>query len=215
MSIVYYDEAITNKFRKWLPTLQNQILKPSETTRLFQMRADQLNDSAPTLPLIAISRDPSVRVQVVGRNPMTFSGTPLSSNEKVTIQLDAIPINLTYQVDIYTKKSLEADELVRGIMFNAINHPKMIVEIPYNGTNLQHKCNLLLQEEIVDNSDIPERLFSDQFTRWTLRFDVMDAFIWSVPVKENYKIGKIELAISEPDNEIISTEYVDEELFNK
>ena len=67
----------------------------------------------------------------------------------------------------------------------------------------------------MDNSYIPERLFSDQFTRWTLRFDVMDAFIWSVPVKENYKIGKIELAISEPDNEIISTEYVDEELFNK
>lgn len=215
MAISLYDEAVYNKIRKWIPSVQFTILKPNETTRLFAINADIKNDEVPKLPLIAISRDPSITVDVVGRNPMSFSGTPLNSNQKVSIRLDAIPITINYQLDIYVRRAEDADELVREILFNAVNHPKMYINIPYEGANLQHVCNLILNPEVTDNSDIPEKLFPDQFSRWTIRFQVADAYLWKIPVKESFRIGAVQLELKDrpqPGDDVISTEWVSDEL---
>ena len=42
-----------------------------------------------------------------------------------------------------------------------------------------------MSNEIQDNSDIPERLISGQFTRFTIAITVDDAYIWSVPIRNN------------------------------
>lgn len=39
--------------------------------------------------------------------------------------------------------------------------------------------------EVQDNSDIPERLIAGQFTRFTIGITVDDAYIWSVPIRDN------------------------------
>ena len=57
MAIRFYDDALTDKIKKWVKDPNMKILKPSESTRLFQLRADHSNDEPLTLPLIAISRD--------------------------------------------------------------------------------------------------------------------------------------------------------------
>lgn len=215
MSVSLYDEAVFAKIRKWIPNTATTILKPNETSRLFGIKADLENDGIPSMPLVAISRDPSINVNTTGRCPMSFSGYPVKSDSKVTVELEAIPITVTYQLDIYTQKAVEGDSILREIIYNMVNHPKMIIEIPYNGLNLNHTCVMLMEADVTDNSDIPERIFPDQFTRWTIRFSIGDAYFWSVPVKENYRIGEVQLEIKDrpqPGDDVVTTEWSAEDI---
>ena len=210
MAISMYDEAIIKKFKKWFPNENNlKILKPNEVSRLWQIKANENNDKPLTLPLIAISRDPSVSIDIPGRRNLSCSGVNLDGSEMATLQLNAIPINISYQVDIYTDSYENGDTYLREVIFNIVNHPKMKVLIPYNGTNIKHVAYLWLESDITDNSDIPEKKFPDQFTRWTIRVSVHDAFLFGVPLKPNAKIIGVELDVKEnnPKNDTIEVLY--------
>ena len=168
-----------------------RILKPDETTRLFSQVADMTDDKPIKLPLIALSREPEIEIQNTSKKPMTFDGKLLKASVNKTVQLDAIPIGLKYQLDIYTKSFVEGDEYLRNFIFNFTNYPKLEIEIPYNSKEsdleytLTHIANVRLDTTVSDNSDIKEKLFSDQFTRWTLKLYIDDAYLFSVPIKDN------------------------------
>ena len=102
-----------------------------------------------------------------------------------TLQLNGIPIYLTYQMDIYTRHYDEGDELLREFVFKLVNNPQIVIELPYNGQNFKHVATILMQNTIQDNSDIGERLFSGQFTRWTIKFDIVGAYLFSIPYVDN------------------------------
>ena len=108
--------------------------------------------------------------------------------------LNAIPIKLNYQLDIYAKKAEDCDEYVRNFLFKLINNPVIMIDIPYNGTNIQHIANIRILNTISDTSAISERLFSGQFSRWTIQFEIQDAFLFSIPYKRNWKITDIGLS---------------------
>lgn len=188
MSVRYYDEALVNKIQKWVKDPNMRILKPNETARLFQIISDQTNDKPISLPLIAISRDPEVEVLATNKKALSYSGKVLDRNAKKYISLDAIPIVVSYQLDIYTKEFSEGDEYLRNFIFNFINHPKLTINIPYNDVNLSHDSNVRIMSTIEDTSDVPQRLFSGQFTRWTIRLNIDDAYLFSVPVESSWSI---------------------------
>lgn len=193
MAIRFYDEAIIDKIKGWVKDPNMTILKPDEMTRLLQQRADQTLDQPISLPLIGLSRDPDIEIQSTNKKPLTFDGLMIRADEEKSIQLDAIPIEINYQLDIYTRYGYEGDEYMRNFVFGFINNPKMIVEIPYNNQNLTHTFNVRLLSRVSDNSDIKERLFADQFTRWTLFLQVDDAYLFSVPIKDNVSIVEVEI----------------------
>lgn len=294
MGIRYYDEAISNKIKGWIRDPNLVILKPDEVSRLWQIRADQENDRPLTLPLIAISREPSITVAVPTKNDLSSRGRiviayienspilrlikenskhiddgkfiadgsilerPLinligcsaddflkveltkigfvkqdsgeytldgskhkihahkENNEivvtfdhitvrclteqevptdKGALQLNAIPVDINYQIDIYTRKYEEGDEYLRNFIFGLVEHPKMVVTLPYNGANLEHVCYTRLDGNVVDNSNISEKLFPDQFTRWSLKLSIQDAYLFSLPFKEFPRIGSVSLEV--------------------
>lgn len=197
MAIRLYDEALVNKINKWVKDPNLTILKPDETTRLFQMRADQADDKPITLPLIALSRDKEIRILNTQKQSKTFSGFVIQSNQKTTMTMNVIPIEISYQLDIYTRKMEEADEYIRNFVFNFINYPKLVVNLPYNNVNLTHESNIWLDESVVDNSDIQEHLFADQFYRFSLKLVVDDAYLFSLPLKETPRIESIEFAVQD------------------
>ena len=45
-----------------------------------------------------------------------------------------------------------------------------------------------MQGQVEDTSGIQERLFSGQFTRWTLRLDIDGAYLYSIPYVDNVHI---------------------------
>ena len=92
--IKLYDEAIVAKINKWVKDPNLKVISPNDVNRLFQIKVDEANDKPLTLPMIAISRDPNVEILVNHRRSLSADGLKLDSNEKTSVQLDAIPINI-------------------------------------------------------------------------------------------------------------------------
>ena len=218
MAVRFYDEALTEKIQKWV-SKKNEItvLKPEETTRLFKMTADEANDKPIKLPLIALSRKTKVSVLNTNKRPLSYDGMKIKAYDKdgnfvpqtSMLKLNAIPMQLEYQLDIYTAHMAEADEYMRNFVFNFVNYPNVKIEIPYNDCKLVHESTIYLDEDVEDNSDIPQRLVPGQFTRYTLSLTIDNAYLFSAAIKENILISSIELQTADKDGEILETLEVD------
>lgn len=198
MGVRFYDEAIANKIQKWLPEESKiHVLKPDETSRLFQIKSDQKKDAPLKLPFICLSRDSEINLDLHTKNVLSFDGVRVGQSADRTLHMDCVPLRLTYHLDIYTRRYDEGDEYVRNFTFQVINHPRFYIEIPYNGYYITHVAYLRLAPTIVDNSSVPEKLFADEFTRWTMTFEVADAYLFSTPYSTNWTLdlskGRIEV----------------------
>lgn len=196
MAIRYYDEALTNLISSWVKDPSLKILKPDEATRLFEMKLDEKKDQPLTLPLISISRDKNIDILEVTKQPKTFDGFNLHGRQiksvldekdiiKKSIPLNVIPIKISYNIDIYTRLLAQADEYVRNLLFNLINYPTLKIILPYQDLNIIHESTIQVEPTITDNSDIKEHLISDQFTRFTLKLSIDDAYLFSIPLQSN------------------------------
>ena len=221
MSVRFYDEAVANRIKSWIKDPDLLVLKPDETARLFQTRADQKNDKKLTLPLIALSREPEIEILNTQRKPMSYDGLKLrlydnKTGKEVrlnsTFKLRAIPIRIAYQIDIYCKNLVECDEYAREFTFKLINKPTVEIEIPYNNVKLTHESTIHMENTIRDNSDIPERHFETQFTRFTINIIIDDAYYFGVEKKDNLLISAIDVAvdtINKEDGTLLEEEIID------
>ena len=193
MAIKYYDDVIVAKLKKWLPSNTTlRVLKPDETKRFIETQADDSKDANLKLPCIALSRSNDIQLNMNIKNSQSFDGVTLEKTEDTTKKLNVIPIKVVYQLDIYAKTAEEADEYMREYLFNLINHPTIKIEVPYNSGSgeviVRHVANIRVLDTVSDTSSIAERLFSGQFTRWTIQLELQDAFLFSVPYKKNWKL---------------------------
>ena len=218
MAISYYDEAITQKIKGWLADSSKlRVLSPDESTRLIQMAAEDSNDKPIKLPLITLSRNKDIEIGSAIKQNKSFDGLIIGKDEKTatTVHLNVIPVKTTYQLDIYTKKRIEADEYVRQYLFKLINNPQIIIEIPYNSNDfdcvLKHTANIRVLDTISDTSDISTHIFSGQFYKWTIQLELQDGFLFSIPQKSGWKIVGVEVTaadrITDPQSEELLYEY--------
>jgi hypothetical protein len=222
MAISYYDEAITQKIKNWLADSSKlRVLSPDESSRLIQLAADDSKDKPLKLPLIAISRNKDIELESAIKQNKSFDGfiipdengdlMRISENTATTVHMNVIPIKTTYQLDIYTKKRIEADEYVRQYLFKLINNPQIIIDIPYphkDNCVLRHTANIRVLNTISDTSDIPTHIFAGQFYKWTIQLELQDGFLFSIPQKGGWKIASVEVTaadriIDPPDEEIL------------
>lgn len=201
MAIRFYDEALYSKIQQWVKDPNMRILKPDEVRRLIQITADLTNDKPLKLPIIALSRLPDIDLKSVNKKPTTFDGMMIEANDNKTMQVNVIPITIEYQIDIYTRYIEEGDEYLRNFVFNLVNYPKLVVDIAYNGYHQQFNANITLVPKLSDTSDIPQRLFPDQFVRWTIGLLIEDAYLFSVPFVTNVKMEEdVDVIIDESKN---------------
>lgn len=191
MAINYYDEAITQKIKNWLADSSKlKVLSPDETTRQIQLMAEESGDKPLKLPLITIARNKDIEIESAIKQNKSFDGLIVGKDDSnmTTVHLNVIPIKTTYQLDIYTKKRIEADEYMRQYLFKLINNPQIIIEIPYNGYTIKHTANIRVLNTVSDSSDIPNHLFMGQFYRWTIQLELQDGFLFSIPQKHGWRI---------------------------
>jgi hypothetical protein len=194
MAINYYDEAITQKIKNWLADSSKlKVLSPDDTTRQIQLLAEESGDKPLKLPLITIARNKDIEIESAIKQNKSFDGLIIGKSGSTTIHLNVIPIKTTYQLDIYTKKRVEADEYMRQYLFKLINNPQIIIEIPYNGYLVKHTANIRVLNTVSDSSDIPNHLFSGQFYRWTIQLELQDGFLFSIPQKQGWRIISADL----------------------
>lgn len=188
MSVQLYDEAFVNKLRKWTKDTDVSIIGPSETSRMMSIIADKTSDSEISLPLISLKRPGGFSVLTTGARPMGHSGARIFANSEIGKRLRAIPVSIPYQIDIYTRYQDEADEYARNIVYNIINYPRLDIKIPYYDENYIHYSNIHMSGEVDNTSDIPERLSSGQFTRFSIPIVVDDAYLFDVQYKKTWKV---------------------------
>jgi hypothetical protein len=200
MAISYYDDAITAKIKGWLADNSSlRVLNPDETNRVIALHADDSNDQPLKLPMLTISRNKELEITTAIKQNKSFDGLVVQKDttNAGSVHMNVIPVKTLYQLDIYTKSQNEADEYVRQFLFKLINNPQIIVEIPYNNYIIKHTANLRVLNSVSDTSDIPTRLFSGQFYRWTIQLELQDGFLFSIPYKKNWRFVGVEFATYE------------------
>jgi hypothetical protein len=199
MAISYYDDAVTEKIKGWLADNSNlRVLNPDETNRVIALLAEDSNDAPLKLPLLTIARNKEIEVINTIKQSKSFDGLIIQKDtvNATTVHMNVIPVKTLYQLDIYTKKQLEADEYVRQFLFKLINNPQIVVEIPYNNYIIKHTANLRVLNSVSDTSDIPTHLFPGQFYRWTIQLELHDGFLFSLPYKKNWRFVGVDLDIN-------------------
>ena len=189
MACRYYDDILVAKLMKWIPTTSTlRVLSPSESKRLFELTAEDRKDQPFKLPLISIVRHKDIELLSNVKSPKSYDGLKLLSTPEATLQFNVIPIKLLYDLTIYTKTEDEVDEYVRNFLFKLINNPVIKVQIPYNDAQIEHIANIRVLSSISDTSDISERIFAGQFHCWTIQLEIQDAFLFSLPYRQNWKL---------------------------
>ena len=210
MSVAIYDKALLTKFKRWIKDKNLTILGVDQTSRLFRYRADTNNDKPIQLPLISLSRNPTVSIVSTSKRPLSYDSSTREYTEDKTNKLNAIPIKISYQLDIYCRYVEEVEEYVRNFVFNIINYPKLDIEIPYKNSKIISNSYLSIDSEINDNSDISERLIEDQFTRRTITFSLNDAYLYDYKTLDNWKIDTgVEIIVALDDSELAAVESID------
>lgn len=184
MALSLYDNALLDKIKKWVKE-DVTITGPDETRRLFEYVADTTEDKPIKLPLISLRRGRDITIQNTSKRPLTYDGATIAANLNKSIQLNAIPITIRYQLDIYTRYFKECDEFIRDFTFKLINFPTIKFTVPYNNINQEIEAHIKISDTITDNSDITERLSIGQFTRFTFNLEIDDAYLFSVPIRDN------------------------------
>lgn len=199
MSLTLYDKAVTEKIKAWILDPNMIVLSPDETTRMFEWKADISEDKPMQLPFITIQRNRDITIRDAGNKAMTRAGKVFNNQKGISDHLNAVPISISYVINIYTKFLEQADEYVRNFVFNFINYPGIVIKIPYNDSPLTYTSFITLQDTITDNSDIPERLVPGQFSRLTLNIALNDAYLFSYNRRKVPHITGIQIENKVPD----------------
>ena len=206
MSVSLYDKALLDKLNKWTAGINSTVLGVDDTKKLFEVQSDTKYDQPIQLPLICLSRPGGYNILSKYKQPRSYNGFLYRYNKQRGMTVNVVPIEITYQIDIYTRHLMEADELSRNFIFNIINYPKLQVVLPYESSNIIQDANIRLNSEVTDNSNIPERLITGQFTRLTLGINIDDAYLYDVRVRDNLKLVEVSTqAENQGERELIIT----------
>lgn len=206
MSTYLYDEALVRKFKSWTHSSQIEIFGPNEFSRVIELMADRSGDKPIELPIIYIERDRGFNIINNGttRRPLSYDGKDINANSYQSEILNAIPISISYQVNVYTRYAKEADILVRNLIFNVINYPGLEVVVPKVGIynedtdsydEFKHTARIEFgNTEIQDNSNEKERFIEGNYTKLSFLITINDAYLWDL---REHRTADIEILIED------------------
>jgi len=187
MSAYLYDEALVAKIKNWTENTNIHIYGPNQAGRLVETLADETKDNAVQLPILSISRVGGYEILNTNKKRLTYDGLMYDATLEKSVQLNAIPINVSYQLDIWTRYFKEADAFIRNMIFNVINFPTLQIIIPYNNMSIPHNSTIRLITGVMDTSD-DLRLSIGEFTRLSIGISIDDAYIWDTRIRDNISI---------------------------
>lgn len=188
MSLKLYDTALLEKIQKWTDRTNLHVYSPNDSKHIKEVMLDERKDENIVLPFITISRDDGYTLNNYNKIPMTFSGKKIYSDEDKVVTLNAIPITINYNIDVYTRYLDEVDAYVREIVFNIINYPKLEITIPYLGINMKHYSNIRLSSYNISDVSAMERITSDDITCYRIQINIDDAYLWDVRARATAQI---------------------------
>lgn len=190
-----YSNAILEKLRELTANSETPVLVTDLGDNLFRRSILGSNSSTEEikLPLIGLSRT-GWRLSRDKNYAMLKSGVSAdlfedSDDQEFSIEtfkevrdnkpaiVQAVPIEIDYQLDIVTNTLIENDMIVREFFFYFLQNPTLVVKVPYQ-LDFNHTVNFIIGDEVEDNSDIESKERSGFYTRQTLSFSTEGAYLW-------------------------------------
>lgn len=208
VGVYAYDMSIINDFRvrfnykKDGTPKTNNIVQITNSENVFKIIGDIKNDSI-QFPIISLTRTGwSIKnfhqeTQIHSGSLMNYMKPTDEDDERLKqVRLQAIPIQINYQVDIWTQSRIDNDILARELIWFYTLNPQMIVKIPH-GLNTEHVFNVGFELDITDNSDIVEHDSRGRYYRQTLGMYVDDGYLWRSSVTNIPIISEMKYAMYE------------------
>ena len=173
---------------------------------MFELTADKNDDEPIKLPIIQIERDRGFEIINGGqvRRPLSYDGATMNADARYGEILNAIPIAIAYQVNVYARYAKEADILIRNLIFNVVNYPAMEIVVPkvvlHNGLfggdeDMIHTARIeLASNTIQDNSNERERFIEGNYTKLSFLLQINDAYLWDL---REHRTAEIEIQIDD------------------
>lgn len=203
-SIYAYDMSIVEDLRTRFN--RDQDGKPKTNNKVYITSVDNvfniigdLSDDKINMPLISLQRN---GWSLASKKPqyMIWSGYPVKEDydndgkiDKIS-RIQAIPITINYQLDVWTRDRITNDAIMREIIFYYTQRPTLLVKIPY-GLNYVHDFNIFFDNDIEDNSDIVEHVNRGQFFRQTVGVYTDDAYLWKSRIRKPATINAIDFTM--------------------
>lgn len=176
----------------------NNIIQITNSENVFNIIGDIENDNI-QFPIISLIR---TGWQFTGAEPefLNNSGGLVGylegeKGERIKqVRLQAFPIQINYQLDIWTQNRYDNDVIAREFCWFYKQNPQLRVFIPH-GLNITEPFNLFIENEIVDNSDIAEHNSRGRYYRQTIGLYVDDAYLWKSSVTNVPGIDVVKFAI--------------------
>lgn len=177
MSAYLYDDAIVNNLRS---VIGDDRIHLTQVDRAMNVIPRIDNDEF-KLPLITLTRT-GWRIKTDDHNHSSrYEGGITHKeiyNDDTRIQrVQFIPMQLDYNLDVWTRSRRENDEIIRELMWYFLVSPTLQVNIPYD-LNMTHNFNIFVEEDVEDNSDIAGQASHGEYFRQTLHLYTDDAKLW-------------------------------------
>ena len=175
MSVKLYDDAIVESFRSLMQDNRISILPVEQALRFSaQLQRDDIR-----FPLISTYRlGYSIRENDVNYYGLNTGGYRKRNDNGTNTFVQIVPIKINYQLDIFTVDRESCDNIIRELVFYLLQTPSLTVKIPYD-INMEHRFNLYMEPDIVDNSDTVEHTNKGVLFRNTLNLYTDDAYLFS------------------------------------
>lgn len=222
VSVYAYDLSIVNDLRTRF-NLKSEDGTPKTNNKVYVTDVDDvfniigdLSEDRIDMPLVSLQR---VGWSIRDFKPqyMTFSGTIVEqeTDEDDTVisekRIQAIPIQVNYQLDVWTRDRITNDAIMRELIFYYTIRPTLLVKIPY-GLNLTHNFNIFFDPTVEDNSDIVEHKNRGQFFRQTIGVYTDDAYLWKSKIRKPVIIDSIDFTLYDgviDEDKILETNKID------
>lgn len=204
VGVYAYDMAIVDDFRvrfnykkDGTPKTNNRV-QITNQENVFNIIGDIENDNI-QFPIISITRtgwsikDFSQEAQNNAGVLMGYMDEDEDGRVK-QVRLQAIPIQINYQVDIWTQSRIDNDIIARELIWFYWQRPQMLVKIPH-GLDTTHVFNVAFELDITDNSDIAEHNSRGRYYRQTLGMYVDDGYLWRSSVTNVPIVAEAKYAI--------------------
>lgn len=176
MSFSLYDEAVVSRLRKITGDGRIHIVPPELSIQfLAQFDKDKVN-----YPAIVVSRGSTVSLTDTRNQVALLKGQTSRFNpeDNTATKVKLIPIRMEWIIDVYTVDRFTCDEIVRELIFYFMTYPRFEVKVPY-GADVDQNFDILVDPNIVDNSDLVEFPETGEFFRETITIYTENAHLFS------------------------------------
>jgi len=175
MSQYLYEKSLVERLRSVLDDDRVHIIDPDKSISFLA----EISKDKTKFPAVVLSRGPTTLSDY--RNQyQTLKGQIAKINDNGSIKkLKLIEVRFQWQIDVFAVDRYTCDEIVRELVFFYMTYPRYTVKVPYGLDELPQNFDVILSQDLQDNSDLMEFENRGEYFRETLTIYTENAHLYS------------------------------------